>query len=168
MLRDILIWPDETLHEKSAAVSPEDVAAGKYADLVTDLLDTMYHAGGVGLSAIQVGERVRLFVMDATNRDRVFFNPTVSPAPGAVEEPKSEGCLSLPGVYETVSRWSEVDVSALDRNGDPFRERFQGLEAQCVQHEAEHLDGVVLPDKLGLAARDRVRRKLRDRRAGRN
>lgn len=163
MRRDILIWPNERLHDRSAAVSAEDVAAGKYADLVTDMLDTMYQAGGVGLAAIQVGEAVRVFVMDASNRDRVFFNPVVVPVVEGGQEVKNEGCLSVPGIYEMVPRWNVVDVTAIDRNGEQFKERFEGLEAQCAQHESEHLDGMVLPDKFGPAVRERIRRKLRDR-----
>lgn len=158
-LREILLWPHTTLKNVSAAVRPEDLVAGVYDQLILDLFDTMYEAGGVGLSAIQVEVPYRIFVMDVTNKDWVFVNPVLSELAGG-QELKNEGCLSLPGIFEQVKRWNKVTVKALDRNGKEFQHTFEGMEAQCCQHEAEHLDGVTMPDHFGFVMKERMRKHM--------
>lgn len=161
MIRKILKWPEEaaSLHGVSAAFDP-DKHGMKYLDeLVSDLFDTMYDARGVGLSAIQVGVPVRVFVMDVENQDYVFVNPGI--ATGGKRGPTNEGCLSMPGVYEMVDRWSHVTVVAFDRNYMVRTDKFTGVEAQCVQHEHEHLNGIIMPDKLDATGQIRLASKLK-------
>lgn len=156
MIQPILIWPDPTLHEVSAPVEEgEDVA-----QVVEDLLDTMYAAGGVGLSAIQIGVPLRIFVMDVADEDVVFLNPKIVVMTGR-KAPVNEGCLSLPGIFEVVERYPTVVVQALDRNGESFTVETTGIAAQCVQHEIEHLDGVVMPDKFSKERQELIRLKLK-------
>ncbi len=148
------MWPNSALKLVSEPVS----ADYDPTQLITDLFDTLYEANGVGLSAIQIGVRLRVFVMDA-KRDLVFINPRITESRGA-KDFVNEGCLSLPGIVEHVERWPEVTVAATDANGNEFVLALTGIEAQCVQHELEHLDGVSIPDKLSPFARERLRAKL--------
>lgn len=156
MIREIVIWPDPRLAQKSVVV-PDD-ECGDLADFVKDMFDTLYDSGGVGLAAIQLGVPLRVFVMDV-REPYVFINPKIV---GSLlpREMKNEGCLSLPGIIEQVERWEGVDVEYQDQTGAKFVKRFQGLEAQCCQHEIDHLDGITLPDKLGPVRRDRVTKKM--------
>ena len=132
------------------------------------MLETMYAAPGIGLAAIQVGVRQRVIVADisdAKDSPLVFINPAVK-CIGGVQEQK-EGCLSVPGFYETVQRADRVAVSALDRDGKPFALEADGLLAACVQHECDHLDGRLFVDYLSSLKRNRIRKRLAKRqRAG--
>lgn len=158
MIRPIILWPNELLHQKSRAVAEDD----NVDELITDLLDTMYEAKGVGLSAIQIGVPLCVFVMDVKNRDLVFINPKIKHTEGGLEK-KNEGCLSLPGIVEQVMRNNKVTVSYLDRDRNQQVQGFSDIEAQCIQHETEHLDGIVMPDKFSSARREMMRIIMKNR-----
>jgi peptide deformylase len=130
--------------------------------LIDDMLDTMYDAPGIGLAATQVNVHQRLLVIDVSeerNQPLVFINPEITvldPDLGAYDE----GCLSVPGFYETVSRPNRVKVTALDRDGKSFTRELDGLLAICLQHEVDHLEGKLFVDYLSPLKRQRIRKKL--------
>jgi peptide deformylase len=155
---NILHYPDPRL--RKLALPVETVDDGVRA-LVADMLETMYAAPGIGLAATQVNVQKRVIVMDVSedkNQPLVFINPTLLERDG--ESEMEEGCLSVPGYYETVRRAGRVRVSALDQDGEPFELDASGLLAVCVQHEMDHLDGKLFVDYLSALKRDRIRRKL--------
>ncbi|HKK22528.1 MAG TPA: peptide deformylase [Pseudohaliea sp.] len=158
-IMDILAFPDPRLRTRAAPVESVDDAL---RTLIDDLLETMYDAGGIGLAATQVNVHRRLLVMDTSaERDRpmVYINPTfeiLDPALGEYDE----GCLSVPGFYETVNRPRRITVRALDRDGEAFTEELEGLAAICLQHEVDHLDGKLFVDYISPLKRQRIRRKL--------
>ncbi len=160
-IRTILHYPDKRLREPGLPVT--DFGPALQA-LVDDMAETMYAAPGVGLAATQIGEAKRLFLVDVATGDdepsdlRVFVNPEILESRG--EEEMDEGCLSVPGFYETVRRADWVRVRALDRHGQPFELETDGLLAVCIQHELDHLDGKLFVDYLSSLKRDRIRRKL--------
>ena len=154
----ILHYPDSRLRKPALPVEivDDDVRA-----LVADMLETMYAAPGIGLAATQVNVRKRIVVMDVSeekNQPLAFINPTVLEREG--ESETEEGCLSVPGFYETVRRAERIRVSALDREGEPFELEASGLLAVCIQHEIDHLDGKLFVDYLSVLKRDRIRKKL--------
>jgi peptide deformylase len=129
--------------------------------LIADMLETMYAAPGIGLAATQVNVQKRVIVMDLSDhkdQPRVFINPTILERQGEAEG--DEGCLSVPGFYETVRRAEWVRVSALDLDGEPFELEAHRLLAVCIQHEIDHLDGKLFVDYLSTLKRDRIRKKL--------
>lgn len=154
----ILRFPDPRLRKPALPVETVD---DRIRTLVSDMLETMYEAPGIGLAATQVNVQKRIVVMDvseAKNQPLVFINPTLLEKEG--ESEMEEGCLSVPGFYEAVKRAARVRVSALDRDGDPFELDVSGLLAVCIQHELDHLDGKLFVDYLSALKRDRIRRKL--------
>lgn len=164
-IKPILIYPDPRLYTKSIAVPP--LAVPGLRELIKDMWDTCYAAGGLGLAAIQIGVAMRVAVMDVyqpgqPSKQYVFINPAILMFQG-VKELKNEGCLSVPGVLEQVERYDAVQLSYLDENGLPQTGVFTGLEAQCIQHEVEHLDGVLLPDKLSYGERERIKKLMKSR-----
>jgi peptide deformylase len=160
MIREILEYPDPRLREVAkpvAAVTPEIQA------LVDDMAETMYAAPGCGLAANQIGENHRIFVVDCAEEDepsdlRVFINPEILEKDGQVVW--NEGCLSFPGVREEIKRAERVKVRALDRAGKPFELEADGLLAVAIQHETDHLNGVLMVDKLNALKRRMMGRKL--------
>ena len=158
-LLDILEFPDPRLRTKAAPVSVFDAALGR---LIDDMLETMYEAPGIGLAATQVNVHRRIVVIDVSedhNDPRIFINPEYE----VLDEERAEhdeGCLSVPGFYETVVRPRHIRVTALDRNGNSFILEPQGLLAVCVQHERDHLDGKLFVDYLSSLKRTRIRKKL--------
>lgn len=157
-LLPILHFPDPRLRQKAKPVTQFDAA---FSRLVDDMFDTMYAAPGIGLAATQVNVQLRLVVIDVSDEKtdpRVFVNPEILESRG--EEEMDEGCLSVPGFYETVRRADWVRVRALDRRGQPFELETDGLLAVCIQHELDHLDGKLFVDYLSSLKRDRIRRKL--------
>jgi peptide deformylase len=148
--RSIVTYGNQVLRKRAEPVEAVTPALQKLAD---EMLATMYEASGVGLAAPQVGESVRLFVMDVSREDakrdpRVFFNPEIIYA-SPEKETAEEGCLSVPDVWADVSRPGKISVRALDREGRPFElDNVDGLFARCVQHEIDHLDGVLFVDKI--------------------
>jgi peptide deformylase len=136
---NILHYPDPRLRKPARPVENVD---DRIRALVDDMLETMYAAPGIGLAAPQVDVRKRIVVMDVSeekNRPLAFINPTLLEREG--ESEAEEGCLSVPGFYETVRRAGRVRVGALDRDGEPFELDASGLLAVCIQHEIDHLDG---------------------------
>jgi peptide deformylase len=162
----ILEYPDPRLRKKAEAVTVVDDALRQLAD---DMLDTMYAANGVGLAATQVDVHKRLIVLDASeSRDQplVLFNPQLLLAQGsAVSE---EGCLSLPGIYDKLSRATQIRVRALGRDGKAFELDADGLLAVCIQHEIDHLEGKVFVDYLSELKRQLIRRRLEKERKQRS
>lgn len=126
------------------------------------MLETMYQAPGIGLAATQVDIHKRIVVIDvseAKNQPLVLINPRVTILNGVPEE-MQEGCLSVPGFYETVERIDHVRVSALDSQGEPFELEATGLLAVCIQHELDHLNGKLFVDYLSSFKRGRIKKKL--------
>ncbi|MEK7261573.1 MAG: peptide deformylase [Pseudomonadota bacterium] len=157
-VKSILHYPDPRLRRKALPVEQVDDAVRR---LVDDMAETMYSAPGVGLAAIQVNEPKRVIVIDLSeerNRLQVFINPEILARDG--EQTLEEGCLSVPGIYEEVTRPNRVRVRALDRDGRPFELEAEGLLATCVQHEIDHLDGKVFVDYLSRLKQSRIRKKL--------
>jgi peptide deformylase len=131
--------------------------------LISDMAETMYDAPGVGLAAPQIGESLRLFIVDVADEDepsdlKVFINPEIVDKIG--EQSFQEGCLSCPGVYEDITRAAEVKVRAMDENGAPFELEADGLLAVAIQHENDHLEGVLMLDHLGVLKKRIVHRKM--------
>ncbi|VAW75680.1 Peptide deformylase [hydrothermal vent metagenome] len=155
---EILHFPDTRLRKKASTVSVVDDAVRQ---LVDNMLETMYAAPGIGLAATQVNVHQRVVVIDLTeeqNEPRVFINPEILSQDG-VEE-MDEGCLSVPGIYETVQRAERISVRALDREGQTFEQEADGLLAVCIQHEIDHLEGKLFVDYLSQLKRNRIRKKL--------
>lgn len=164
----ILKYPDPRLHKVAQAVSQVDE---RIRTLVADMLETMYANDGVGLAATQVDVHERVLVMDVSDtRDQplVLINPEIV-AHSEHQVLREEGCLSVPTIYDKVSRFETVTVRALDRVGHTFDLPCEGLLAVCVQHEMDHLAGHVFVDHLSPLKRDRIKTKLakraRDQRA---
>ncbi|MWJ27276.1 peptide deformylase [Halomonas sp. ZH2S] len=158
----ILEFPDERLRTKAVAVETVDDDVRR---LVDDMLETMYDAKGIGLAATQVDIHRRVIVMDVSDDHTsplVFINPVYTPL-GEEREPLQEGCLSIPEYYADVSRALKVHVTALDRHGEPFELEADGLLAHCIQHEHDHLEGVLFVDYLSPLKRDRIMKKMQKR-----
>lgn len=159
MILPILEFPDPRLRIKAKPVATVDDAVRR---LIDDMLETMYDAQGIGLAATQVDRHIQLIVMDLSegkNEPRVFINPTVTPL-GDTKAPYDEGCLSVPGFYETVERPARVRIQALDRDGTAFELEADGLLAVCIQHEIDHLNGKLFVDHLSSLKRERIKKKL--------
>lgn len=156
---EILEFPDTRLRTQA---KPVDTVDDNIRQLITDMFDTMYAAPGIGLAATQVNHHVQVVVMDVSeNRSSplVFINPHIT----VLDDDQAsydEGCLSVPGFYETVSRPSHIKVRALDREGVPFEMQPEGLLAVCIQHECDHLNGRLFVDYLSSLKRGRIRQKL--------
>ena len=156
---DILEFPDPRLRTRATPVIEVD---DELRTLIDDMLETMYYAPGIGLAATQVNVHKRLLVIDVSeerNEPLVFINPRVEVMDEELGE-YDEGCLSVPGFYETVCRPRKVRVDALDRDGNPFTLEAEGLLAICIQHEIDHLDGKLFVDYLSPLKRGRIRKKL--------
>ena len=158
-LLQILAYPDPRLRKIAApvaAVTPE------IQRLIRDMAETMYAAPGIGLAATQVDVHKRIIVMDISEaRDhlRVFVNPEIIFSEGEAE--REEGCLSVPGYYDKVTRAARVRVRAQDARGEPFELDAEGMLAVCIQHEMEHLVGKVFVDHLSPLKQARLAAKLR-------
>jgi len=158
-LLHILEYPDPRLKKVAAPVTAFGAETEK---LVRDLAETMYAAPGVGLAATQVDVHKRVIVIDVSEtRDdlKVFINPELIAAEGEAEQ--EEGCLSVPGYFDKVTRASQVTVRALNERGEPFELAAEGLLAVCVQHEMDHLIGKVFVEYLSPLKRARLSSKLR-------
>lgn len=157
-LLPILRYPDPRLHTVATPVTEFDDAL---RNLVRDMAETMYEAPGVGLAATQVNVHKRLVVIDVSEEKsalRAFVNPEIIARSG--EQMCEEGCLSVPGIYERVSRAERVTVRALDEHGKPFELDAEGLLAVCIQHEIDHLDGKVFVEYLSSFKLNRIKTKL--------
>ena len=157
-LLNILEFPDPRLRTRAEAVTKFDE---ELKTLVSDMFETMYDAPGIGLAATQVDVHRRLLVMDISeqkNDPMVLINPEILNAEG--EEEMDEGCLSVPGYYETVRRAEKIRVTAQDQHGEFFELEADGLKAVCIQHEMDHLEGKLFVDYISNLKRDRIRKKL--------
>jgi peptide deformylase len=159
--RDILILPDKRLRLVS---KPVGKITAEIKTLVEDMFETMYDAPGIGLAAIQVGVPKRVVTMDLSKKEgepepRVFIDPEIV---WASDEPSvyEEGCLSIPEIHEDVERPARVKVKFLDLDGKAHEEEADGLYATCIQHEIDHLNGVLFVDYLSKLKRDRVLKKF--------
>ena len=167
MRRDILLWPHPVLKQQAAPVARVDDAL---RDFIRDLFETMYAAEGVGLAANQVGVLQRVLVLDTTSRQPelrplAMLNPVIVSREG--ETVYAEGCLSLPGEVEDVARAAVVTVTYLDERGEPQRLCCEGLLAIAVQHELDHLDGIVFVDHVSVLKRELIRRRMKKLQSGR-
>jgi peptide deformylase len=158
----IVTLPDEKmLRQVSRPVASVDASVARLWD---DMLETMYHAPGIGLAAIQIGVPLRLIVMDVAKEGEektplFLANPEIVWASEALND-YEEGCLSIPEYYEMVTRPAEVKVRYLDRQGQPREIEAAGLMATCLQHEIDHLNGVLFIDHISRLKRDRVIKKF--------
>jgi len=160
MIRTILHYPDKRLRErgdKVEAITPE------LQTLIDDMAETMYAAPGVGLAATQIGEKLQLFIVDIAEENapsdlRVFINPEILERTGEVSW--QEGCLSFPGVQEEVDRAAHVRVRAQGRDGKWFELEADGLLAVAIQHEYDHLQGVLMIDHMGPLKKRLTHRKM--------
>jgi peptide deformylase len=160
-LREILILPDKRLRKVSEPVKKIDAGIRKLAE---DMLETMYDAPGIGLAAIQIGTTKRVVTMDLAKKEeprnpQVFINPEImwTSEETAIYE---EGCLSIPETYSDVERPAQVKVKYLDLEGAPHEIEANGLLATCLQHEIDHLNGILFIDHLSKLKRDRIIKKF--------
>lgn len=159
----IVHYPEPVLLSVGKPIADEDFSEG-LVSTVNDMFETMYKAGGVGLAAPQVGLSKRFFVMDVPLEDGspnrlVFVNPEVIRVEG--EQVGDEGCLSFPGLYQTVKRDMRVIVRAQDVTGNDFELDLEGLAARCVLHETDHCDGIVFLDRMTALKRELAKRKIK-------
>lgn len=159
----VLKYPDPRLREVGEPVAEVDA---EVRTLLESMTETMYAEDGCGLAATQVGVKKRIFVIDAAAEDqpsdlRVFINPEIVERSGALVW--QEGCLSFPGASEDIRRAERVVVRAMDGDGVPFELEATGLLAVAIQHENDHLDGILLIDKLSALQRRMVSRKVNRR-----
>ena len=157
-LLNILRYPDARLHKVAAPVTVFDESLKR---LVADMAETMYAAPGIGLAATQVDVHKQVIVIDVSERRDsllVLINPEILDASGVSDI--EEGCLSVPGIYDTLERAERVKVRACDQNGNPFTLEAQGLLAVCIQHEMDHLKGKVFVESLSQLKQQRIRARL--------
>ena len=172
----VLRYPDPKLRRKA---QPVIAVTDELRKLATDMLDTMYDENGIGLAATQVGETVSLLVIDIRSRDEsgqptvegltelekavaqplVIFNPEIRVK--RAETSYEEGCLSVPGFFESVERAEYVEVHGLDQNGKPLEIKTDGLLAICLQHEMDHLDGKLFIDRLSLIRSNKIKNRIK-------
>ncbi len=157
-LLPILRYPDSRLHKKATLVERVDQTIRK---LVADMAETMYEAPGIGLAATQVDVHKRVIVIDISedkSKLLAFINPEILERSG--EQVCEEGCLSVPGIYEKVTRSERVKVRALDPQGELFTLEAEGLLAVCIQHEIDHLEGKVFVEHLSQLKQSRIKARL--------
>jgi peptide deformylase len=154
----ILEYPDPRLRTMAKPVAAVDARIRR---LIDDMFETMYGAPGVGLAATQVDVHERVLVLDVSqerNQPLAFVNPEIVTREGVAEG--EEGCLSVPGIFDLVDRAARITVRALDRDGKPFELPAEGLLAVCIQHEMDHLEGILFIDHLSRLKRDMILKKL--------
>lgn len=159
---EVLEFPDERLRTKA---TPVDSVDDEVRTLVDDMLETMYDAPGIGLAASQVDVHRRVIVIDVSDdqsQPLVLINPEYTPI-GDQREPMQEGCLSIPEFFAEVPRALRVNLKALGRDGQPYEMQAEGLLAHCIQHEYDHLEGVLFVDYLSALKRERIMKKMQKR-----
>lgn len=155
---DILHYPDPRLRTQAKAVENVD---DELKTLVNDMFETMYAAPGIGLAATQVNVHKQIIVIDISeekDQPLCLINPMILKADG--QEEYEEGCLSVPGVYETVQRAESIEIRALNKDGEAFEMQANGLLAICIQHEMDHLQGKLFVDYLSRLKQGRIKKKL--------
>lgn len=160
-IRPILTVPNPILKQVS---KPVDAVTDETRALMDDMLETMYAAPGIGLAAVQIGVPLNVIVMDLARegedpQPRYFVNPEILEDVDTTQ-PYDEGCLSVPDVFDTVERPERVKITYLDYNGERVTEWAEGLYAVCIQHEMDHLKGIVFLDHLSRLKRDRAIKKV--------
>lgn len=165
-IRDILTVPDPRLKLKSQPVEAVD---DELRALMDDMLETMYAAPGIGLAAIQIGVPKRVIVMDLARegedkQPRYFVNPEILAASDDTQ-PYEEGCLSVPDIYDEVERPAKVKLRYLNYQGEQVEEDAEGLFAVCIQHEMDHLEGVLFIDHLSRLKREQAIKKVKKQKA---
>lgn len=160
-LLEILHYPDERLHLKAIPVEKFD---DKLKELVSDMAETMYQSNGIGLAASQVNVQQRLFVMDLAREGEpsqlmALINPVILSKEG--QSIGEEGCLSVPGVYEKVTRAEKITVQYQDEEGNKHIKECTGLMSICIQHEIDHLDGKVFVDYLSNLKQNFIKKKMK-------
>jgi peptide deformylase len=154
----ILNYPDPRLH---TVAKPVQAVNDDIRQLISDMAETMYDAPGIGLAATQVDVHIQLLLVDTSKEQndlQVFINPKITAKSGLQEY--EEGCLSVPGIYENVTRAEKITVEALDLNGKKFKLIAEGLLAVCIQHEMDHLLGKVFVEYLSPLKRNRIKSKM--------
>lgn len=154
----ILNYPDPRLHTVAKPVAEVN---NSIRQLISDMAETMYAAPGIGLAATQVNQHIQLIVIDTSkdqNQLQVFINPKIVAKSGLKEH--EEGCLSVPGVYELVTRAEKITVEAMDQHGKTFSLEAEGLLAVCIQHEMDHLLGKVFVEYLSPLKKSRIKTKM--------
>jgi peptide deformylase len=160
-IRKILTYPDTVLRERAEPVTDID---GKTQQLIDDMAETMYHAPGIGLASNQIGEPCRIIIYDTSPKDApndliILINPEIIEADGVIVD--EEGCLSVIDYRADVKRAARVTVRGVDREGNPVTLRKEGLDAIVLQHEIDHLDGVLFIDRISTLKRELYKRKLK-------
>jgi peptide deformylase len=158
-LLPILHYPDPRLHKVARPVAAVDDRIRK---LITDMAETMYAAPGIGLAATQVDVHERVLIIDISeprNHLQAFINPEIIESSGEAEN--EEGCLSVPGFFDTIRRAERIKVRALNSEGEPFIIETDGLLAVCIQHEIDHLEGKVFVEYLSRLKQQRIAAKLK-------
>ncbi|MBN2414431.1 peptide deformylase [bacterium] len=156
-MKHVITYPDPVLRQQAEPVDEIDDEIRRLAD---EMSDVMYNDDGVGLAANQVGETKRIIVFDAGEGFHCLINPEITPVEDETEV-REEGCLSLPGVQVNVERYKRIKVEALDLAGAPFSDTLEGLAARAVQHEVDHLNGIMIIDHASSLQRRMMRSKLR-------
>lgn len=159
--RPIVLYGDPVLREVSSPVEKID---GEIKALVSDMIDTLHKAQGLGLAAVQIGVTKRVFIVDLSAFDltrplKVFINPEILSSEGEVEY--EEGCLSFPGLYQHIVRAASVTIRATDEDGKQFEMTADGMTARAILHEYDHLEGKLFIDRLSPLARTLLRGKLK-------
>lgn len=160
-LLTILHYPDERLHLKAAPVDKFDTELKQF---IADMAETMYNSNGIGLAATQVNVLKRIFIMDLSKEGQpsqltVFINPIISNKIGEVKG--EEGCLSVPGIFEPVTRAEKITIDYQDIDGNKQTLTCEGLQAICIQHENDHLDGKVFVDYLSALKKNFIKKKMK-------
>lgn len=156
MIRDIIKHPHPLLRAKAVVVQPEEIP--HLGALLTDMFDTLKAKGGVGLAACQISSDKNIFVVDVDGRKHVFINPVIISADETTES-EAEGCLSLPGIVLKVSRSTRIKAMYRDETGEQQVNDFAGGWARIFQHEFDHLQGIMIDDRIGPVARMMARKK---------
>jgi peptide deformylase len=157
----ILQYPDDRLHKVAKKV---DSISGEVLKLISDMAETMYAAPGIGLAATQVDVHLQIIVIDVseTHNDlQVLINPELVYSEG--ENKYEEGCLSVPGIYDLVQRAEKIEIRALNAQGEKFALKAEGILSVCIQHEMDHLKGIVFVEHLSHLKQVRIRSKLKKR-----
>lgn len=157
MIREILKMGDERLLRVAPPVPPQMIGSAELQRLIDDMFDTMHHAGGVGLAAPQIGVDLQLVIFGFERSERypdapavpptILLNPVITPLGEEMEE-GWEGCLSVPGLRGAVSRYKRIRYQGLDPQGQPIDRTVEGFHARVVQHECDHLDGILFPMRV--------------------
>lgn len=146
MVREILINPDPRLRATASAISIDEIIAGAYSQLISDMRETMLKKDGIGLAAPQIGEPIRLVVVNTKSGVLPLFNPKITKKSWR-KSVAEEGCLSVPCTFGKVKRHFSIQTKALSQKGEPLDFKASGMFARVIQHELDHLDGILFIDK---------------------